>query len=365
MHIQRQIFCFATVALLFLLGSVVHAQGNPDPNNPYNFGKDRFTTTDATGTSVQNFFPSNIPNNNDDYSYNIPPFYFDPTGLQGASQVIRAQGQFMKDAEMARIMRERAKQAYLETKKARFDLEQYIRENTPTYTDEQVKVVKETLERIQQDATPTEISNGKALNVLLKDLSKLRVKAGSISTNSIHPNILQQINVTFGDNGNLGILRGGNLEIPVALQEESIVPKQVQKDITFQAKTLYEQASRGNIEAAVLKDLRNNLEMIRENLSKNVNNIPTRHYIQGNRFLNHFNEALRALETNNFATKVNKYQEFVQQGRKLDEFVGFMVDNGLSFAGATPGDEAAYEAIYNQMVNLDIALNAQFAKAQR
>src|SRR5262245_42428791 len=75
------------------------------------------------------------------YQYPVtpPPIYAPYAGaggqLAGAAQVIGAQGQYMQDQEQARITREQAFQANLESKKAAVEYSRWLEANTPTYTE--------------------------------------------------------------------------------------------------------------------------------------------------------------------------------------------------------------------------------------
>jgi len=110
----------------------------------------------------------------DSAAYNPYTSYADPYGgfLRGTADVFRAQSSVMLDQERARILREQAIQAKLETRKKSLETDLWIKANTPTYTDEQAKIAKTILKRIQTNASPAEIWSGKALNVLVNDLSK-------------------------------------------------------------------------------------------------------------------------------------------------------------------------------------------------
>src|SRR5262245_5541852 len=61
---------------------------------------------------------------------NLGPGYY----LQGSASVINSVGNLYTQQEQARILREQANQAKLETKKKNLDLLNYERENTWTYT---------------------------------------------------------------------------------------------------------------------------------------------------------------------------------------------------------------------------------------
>src|SRR5262249_52426921 len=158
---------------------------------------------------------------NNPYYYN--PYYgygniFGGT-LLGQADVMRAYGTVITSQEQARIMREQYRQARLETKKKEFDLDQYIKANTPTFTEEQKKVARNTLKRIQTNSNPYEVTNGTALNMLLADISKFTGRKASLEPIPISEEVLKQLNVTKSA-GSIGLLRDdGKFTWPVALQE--------------------------------------------------------------------------------------------------------------------------------------------------
>ena len=62
-------------------------------------------------------------------------------------------------------MRETSLQARLDTRKKKFDLDMYIKANTPTFTEEQAKVAKMTLNRIRTNSSEPEIVNGRGRSI--------------------------------------------------------------------------------------------------------------------------------------------------------------------------------------------------------
>src|SRR5439155_8020394 len=108
------------------------------------------------------------------YSPYYNPYSPYPYGgfLSGAADVLKAYGTVITSQEQARIMREAAKQARLDTEKKRFDLERYIKDNTPSFTEEQAKIAKQVLRKVQNTSNPYEIWSGSSLNILLDDLRK-------------------------------------------------------------------------------------------------------------------------------------------------------------------------------------------------
>jgi hypothetical protein len=90
-------------------------------------------------------------------AYN-PYTSYDPYGLYGTAAIINSQGQMMLNQERARVLREQAIQARLETRKKALETDLWIKANTPTFTEEQAKIARTVLKRIQTNASPHEIA---------------------------------------------------------------------------------------------------------------------------------------------------------------------------------------------------------------
>jgi hypothetical protein len=304
----------------------------------------------SSGAGLPNPYPPYNP------YYPYPPYGYGPgSTLMGAADVMRAYGNLAISQEQSRITRELGNQARLDTKKKKFDLDMYIKANTPTFTEEQAKIAKQTLRRIQTNSTEAEIVNGKALNLLLDDMRRHPGKKTGVDPISLTQEMLGHLNVTRNSTS-LGILRnGGEVTWPVVFQE--YFPAEQLRDVSAQAKIAVKNAEKGKIDANVLKDLRVELDKLRDQLVKKLNEIPTSQLLDAKRFLNDFDEARIALERGEATTQV-QYQKWAAGGKNLQQLVDFMIDNGLRFTTSTQGDEAAYRAVYSGMVAMDVALNS-------
>jgi ribosomal protein L20 len=310
--------------------------------NPYN---NPATTTSPYGQSYTNPYSS----------------YVDAGSvLQGAADIMRAYGTVITSQEQARMIREQAIQAKLENKKKKFDLDFYIKNNTPTFTEEQTKLAKTTRKRIQTMSGDPEIINGKSLNLLLDDLRKHVGKKTSIEPFALSEDLLGQVNVTKSI-ASLGILRNGGEFVWPTVFEENFPAKQLRL-IENQSKTLVKNAEQGKLDVNALKDMRNEINKLRELLVKKVNEVSTTQYLEGKRFLNAFDEARLSLDRGEALTQVS-FQKWINGGKTLQQLVDYMVANGLRFTTATQGDEAAYRAVYTGMAQLDIALNTMFGSS--
>lgn len=328
--------------------------------NPYSTTPVTVVNPYATGVTPGGF---NNPYMTNPYSPWYTPWFGDLDAggvLYGQAQMLQAYSGIIISQEQARILREQAIQAKLDTARRRFDFELYIKANTPTFADEQKKIARNTLKRIQVSSNPVEIASGKALNILLDDVRQFPNKKANMDPIVLSTDVLSHLNVTTKNFG-VGILRNnGKFTWPVALVD--FVPADVLRTIDRQVQIAVANAAQGKIDGQVLADINLRMNDIRTELVKRVNDMPAGKYLDADRFLNDFREARQALEEGQFAVQ-DRFHRFIQGGKTIQEVADFMVTNGLRFAPATPADEAAYRAFHSALVSFDMALNNTVATA--
>jgi hypothetical protein len=77
-------------------------------------------------------------------------------------------------------------------------------------------------------------------------------------------------------------------------------------------------------------------------------------YVEGRRYLNQVEDAVRALEDPNVANYFN--QNWVPKGKNVAELIKFMADKGLVFAPAVQGDTDSYRALYHLLQAFDAGM---------
>jgi hypothetical protein len=287
--------------------------------------------------------------------------------LMGGADLLRATGTVTKDMETARIMRQQYYQAKLDTKRKAFDLEMYIKANTPTPTEEQMRITRQMLKRIQTNSNPAEIADGRSLNFLLNDIaSKFHENKSPLSEIALDENVLKHLNVSKGPNdASLGLLRNGDkLLWPTALRE--IVPAEKRTEISAQAQALAQAAIAGKqADPEAIRDLRGQLDKMDDQLLKRANALDTPDYTAGQRFLADLRAAIRAISSGSAGAQV-EFQKLVSKGEihNLNDVVRVMVSRGWRFGPSLPTDEAAYRALHSALVSYNIALNQLVAQSE-
>jgi hypothetical protein len=267
----------------------------------------------------------------------------------GSAAVLDAYSNLGTSQEQARILREQANQAKLDTRKKLVDTLAYIRANQYTFTQEQADIAKRLLQRVQVTPTKTEVVTGKSLNILLEDLSKFNSKQLRSQTVGVDEDILKLVNVT-GSNGNLGLLRNdGQIPWPSAfIDNTTVLATKQREDIDNYAKVLFNQAANnagGKLDPNVLRNLEMAVGKLRDSLTKNINTLGTQSYLEGSRFLDSFDAAVVALRKGDAVLYLDFNQRFAKGGKTVQELVAYMSQNGLAFAPAMPGAERAYQVL--------------------
>jgi len=280
---------------------------------------------------------------------------------------LQAIGQLGLNQEQARILREQALQAKLDTRKKLVDTLAYIRANQYGFTQEQADIAKRLLERVQAAPTTTEVATGKSLNILLKDLSKFSTKQLSARTYTLDEDILKLLNVT-GGHGNLALLRNdGQIPWPGVFSNTTVLPEKMREDMDNYAKLLYYQAANnagGKVDPNVLRNMELASDKLRDNLKKNINNVGgSPNYLEGTRFLDDLDAAILALRKLDAGAYLDFNQRFARGGKTVQELVEYMSKNGLSFAPSMPGDERAYQAVQTALAAQSVALHGEVAAA--
>jgi len=279
--------------------------------------------------------------------------YQDPLGsyLQGGASVTSATGQYYKQIQEASITREHRRQMAIDTARKQLEFEMWrdsIRPTTPKLIRAQQAV---DLDEARNYASATKIWSGDALNELLRSV----IKANKLNRGpgiTLDESTLKHLNLTDkSSRGNVGLLKdGGKLNWPLVLHEAAF--DETRAELGLKLRNAVDQLKElKKVEPRTLKDA----EALHKTLTDKVNDAaddltPAQH-IEAKRYLNQVGQAIRALQSPN----ARKYFDntWNAKGKTVAELVDHMRNEGLEFAPAASGDEAAYRAMYNALRNFE------------
>jgi hypothetical protein len=252
----------------------------------------------------------------------------------------------LNQQEQARIVREQANQAKIDTQKKTFDWLKYERENTPSYTEEKEKLEALRIRRMMGMATPGEITAGVTLNTFQSYLFRLMNQGYNGPKIPLDPSLLSQINVTTGYQGNIGVLRdGGKVKWPFGLRGASA------RAIDPLLQQAVSDAAKGDLEPGTMRQITKQLDKLSKELYSRYKreDIDMAAYLDGKHFLSDLNDALGVLQTADAPKFLSG--AYAAQGNTVDELIMNMAQKGLKFAAASPGGDAAYISLHRAMVS--------------
>jgi hypothetical protein len=207
------------------------------------------------------------------------------------------------------------------------------------------------------DPPVVDIYSGKALNILLWHISRAHSKGQRGPRIPLKAELLKQLNVAPHAGENFGLLRnGGKLTWPKAFDGKKF--QEDRKKVEGQVKRALRALEQGTaVEKRILADLDVGIKRLAESLAADVNDIPPSEYIPARRYLNYLGDAARALQRPDAA----KYLDgtYSARGKTVQEVVERMPRLGLVFVEAVPGQEAAYQAVYQALAAYTRGLTAE------
>jgi hypothetical protein len=277
--------------------------------------------------------------------------YPDPYGggLSGAADAIAAQGQFQIDFQHARLLNQEVERSKMDTRRRQWEEWLYEREHTPTVEDIRERQRMENLRRARNNPPFAEIWSGQALNDLLEAVQRQQAHNGPGPVIALDDETLQRINVTSGVTpAGAGLLRdGGRLRWPFALQEKHFA--EARKRVDELMARAVQQAQSGQADAETLRELTDTINKLRAEVRNRIDTVSINDNVVARRYLNDLDGAVRALQSPNVGQYLSG--RWAARGRTVGELVAEMSRQGLRFAPATDGDEAAYTALHRALAN--------------
>ncbi|MBI1914649.1 MAG: hypothetical protein HYS12_07910 [Planctomycetes bacterium] len=286
--------------------------------------------------------------------------YYDPYGgyFRGVADLTSAYGKYEIDHNRARLLNQEVERSKIETRRKIFDEWRYERMNMPTVEDVRQRTREIELTRARRDPPLAEVLTGSTLNSLLSHLKEAHAKGQrGPTTLALDEDALKKINVTSGHGGNIGLLKplanSGKLSWPLSLRSSAF--DKLRHDVEFHAEDAVNRAKiNGEVDAALMQSLLADAKQLHKTLEDSVGDLSPGQYIEGKRFLNLLDDSLRALQDPNVRNYFNRKYE--ARGKTVSDLIDNMAKEGLTFAAASPGDEAAYRVVQTFLAAYDDAL---------
>lgn len=285
----------------------------------------------------------------------------DPYGgyLKGVAAVIDSQGRYLLSVEQAYMAKEDLKRAKLANRRAAIEEWLWERENLPTLEQERERFRLQQVQRAANDPPPTEVWSGQSLNVLLQ-AAQTMPKTAQGPNIPLDEEVVGKINLNSGKAGiNFGLLKNeGNLTWPLALLDikPAAESQELRDQLQRRAKEAFELARKGQqVDPNTIREMEKSADRLQKLLVAQVGDLPFAQYSESKRYLNQLNDGLKALREPN--AKDFASGKFAIKANTVGDLIDYMGKNGLKFAPAVPGDEAAYTALHRALAAYGTAVS--------
>jgi len=312
--------------------------------NPYGMGS---TLTTAGSTGYGGAYP---------YSGGASTYGEDPAAgfLRGTSDVIREQGNYLKNVQQSRLLQTSADEGRLDYRRRLIEEARYERMSQPTVEEVRQQQLNNELNRARHEPPISDIISARSLNDLLRHLSNDPARQEG-PTIALDDEVLKHINVTgVNPNGaSVGLLKDeGKLQWPLSLTgSEFQAPREL---LSKTLKNVVQNLKSGeSVGTGSLNDLKTDLAQLNNLVSKSE--LSATDYIEAKSYLDQVASAVRALGDKDVANYFN--HKF--NAKNVAQLIDDMRTKGLDFAPAAPGDEGAYRALQQALAAYDYKVSPQ------
>jgi len=281
--------------------------------------------------------------------------------LTGASNVINSQGQFLISKRQSEVIQQQAEQAKLDTRRKVIEQWQYEQAIQPTLSQVQAKAQQEGYLQAIGNPPEARIWSGEAMNTILRNLQQPGATRGRGPSLPINPDIVTRLNFSDGTNaGNLWFFsRGAKLDWPFVLRGPRF-KEQRERVEALLAAAIRQASTDGQIDFGTIKDLRATTDQMLADLKDMIEEVTPSDYVRARRFLNDQSRAAQALGDAGAARALAA--KGLPPVATVDELVAEMTSRGLRFAPVSPGNEAAYSALFQSLRAYDAGSSQMVAR---
>jgi hypothetical protein len=211
------------------------------------------------------------------------------------------------------------------------------------------------LRHSRNDPPQSDIWSADALNTLFTAIKSAQVAGIYGPPIPLPEDMLKHINLSTGKRpANIGVLRdGGKFEWPLILQDDAFTKDRERLEVLTQ-QAVNEAATNGRVDTKIIRELTPTIDRMQQNLLRMVQEAPPDQYMEGKKFLRELAASYKLFQDPDVG---NYFGKWVPRGRTVAELLQHMIDNGLQFAPALPGDETYYTAFYNSLLKYDTGIS--------
>jgi hypothetical protein len=267
---------------------------------------------------------------------------------QGVAAVTYAYGQYIKDWNKGRLMNQEVERSKLMTQRMLLEEWRYRQSLIPTSEDLREAQLKLDLTRATRQAPIGDILAGKSLNVLLNELKKVQGLGKRGPAIPLDEDMLKQINVAPKQGVNVGFIKTGKINWPIALRGEAFSKFREKIDLNL-AEAVSQAKNNDTVDQPLMEALENARKGLEDALDRNATDMSMSQFMEARRYLTFLGEGFRVLAEPHPIKFFNRTYE--ARGKTVPDLVDYMSKEGLQFVGYVPGGEAAYRMLYTYMLS--------------
>jgi hypothetical protein len=217
----------------------------------------------------------------------------------------------------------------------------------------------------QQKSSPgnppaSDVWSGKALNELLADLSKVVARSEPSAQPGFRMSMVAEglghIRTTPAAENRGSLQKAEGFGWPAELSSPGFQELRERLNAHVQ-EAVKQAATSARVEPPLLQQMRLDVDQLRRQLNREVGELTPSEYLQSRRFLDGFDDAVKALHQGNGSGRFPG--QYVPRTETAIALVRQMTAQGLQFAPAAPGDEAAYSALHQTLATCQQAARGQ------
>ncbi|MFO0842647.1 MAG: hypothetical protein U0797_09675 [Gemmataceae bacterium] len=256
--------------------------------------------------------------------------------------VIRATGDYWKKTQIARLLREEARQKELETAGKRIEFEMWWDAVRPTGAKMTARERAAELERARTGPSNADVSSGRAANVLLASVLMAGERGPTVPLSDAARKSITLKSPAAA--GSAALFKTGvKLDWPLSLDTKATAKERARlaRNLRLAVSSV---KSGDKVPNPVLRELQSDWTALDAKLSGSAARLTPASYGEGRRYLAELNSAIKALSGPDGTKEYGKSR--TPGAKTVGDLVRHMGREGLVFAPAKPGDEAGYRALY-------------------
>jgi hypothetical protein len=250
--------------------------------------------------------------------------------------------------QQSRLMNQDVERSKLATRRALIEQNMWEQSLQPKAEDVRRYKMEQDLRWAINDPPITQILSADALNILLRNVLDIQARGGYGPIVPLDKDVLDHVNMTAMPGANIALFKeGGKLRWPFVLRDTPWdKDRENVQDLVYKA---VKETQADDLSPATLRALKAAISNIDASLDKMSPEMTISDSLQGRRYVEELNAAVRGLQQPSATSYLNK--QSLPQGRSVGDLVGFMNQKGLRFAPALSGEEGAYRSLHQALVS--------------